>query len=247
MDSPALPLLIVVVLAIAAVVLYRLEAQGGDPSIDRTSRERIRRRVSELDRSPVAVRPAPRHTATAGLPEPHRRLWRDSSAVLVFIGSAFVFVLLVNAVQAPAGGVLGITAAPSQGLAAITAVPALPSTAEARHESANPAASKVVDSTPAMSSVSPTTVPTPTPSPSAAPTAARSSTAGGTSDRMAVLRPCSGTPDCYVYVVRRGDNLISIANWFGITYDEVLARNPQVTDPSRVHAGDRITLPRPRR
>jgi LysM repeat protein len=47
--------------------------------------------------------------------------------------------------------------------------------------------------------------------------------------------------------VRAGDNLRSIANWFGVPYDTVLSMNPQVHDAATIHAGDKLRLPAPTR
>jgi spore germination protein YaaH len=67
------------------------------------------------------------------------------------------------------------------------------------------------------------------------------------SDRYALLEPCPDRPDCYIYVVRSGDNLQSIASYFGVPYARVLELNPSISDPALITKGDRIILPPPTR
>jgi len=93
--------------------------------------------------------------------------------------------------------------------------------------------------TPAPSATPP---PTPTPAP---PTAAP--TPASTSDRYLLLVACPGTAECWIYTVRSGDNLVSIANYFGVSYDRVLDMNPSIGDPTTIRAGDQIRMPPPTR
>jgi hypothetical protein len=97
----------------------------------------------------------------------------------------------------------------------------------------------------AAPTATPTAVPTPTPTPAATPTPTGSPTPQPSSDRYAVLTKCPSAPDCWIYVIRSGDNLVSIAHWFGVDYDRVRAMNPRLRVP--IHAGDQLRIPTPTR
>jgi len=100
-------------------------------------------------------------------------------------------------------------------------------------------------------SPSPTTEPVPSPTSSASATPAPTvpptprPTPAPTSDRFAVLVRCPGVSDCWIYTIRSGDNLHSIANWFGVSYSRMLAMNPNLATPIR--AGEKLRIPTPTR
>ena len=89
--------------------------------------------------------------------------------------------------------------------------------------------------------------PTPTPAPTVTPTAAPTPppTARPRSDRFAVLTACPSTPNCWIYVIRAGDNLQSIAHWFGVPYSRIIAMNPGLRLP--IQPGERLRIPTPTR
>jgi len=91
----------------------------------------------------------------------------------------------------------------------------------------------------ASASASPAPTPGQTPRPTPRPTAMP------TSNRFALLTRCPSTPDCWIYTIRAGDNLHSIANWFGVSYSRMLAMNPDLRTP--IHAGDKLRMPTPTR
>lgn len=88
----------------------------------------------------------------------------------------------------------------------------------------------------------PTVAPTPTPAPTPEPTARPQPT----SDRYALLRPCPDARRCWIYTVRRGDNLFSIANYFGVSLESIHDRNPWARTRS-LRAGQELRLPPPTR
>ena len=118
------------------------------------------------------------------------------------------------------------------------------------------APSVVAESSEPSASIEPSPSPEPTPSPTPVATPAptsrptprpRTPTPAPTSDRFAVLTKCPATSDCWIYVVRAGDNLESITHWFGVSYNRTLAMNPWLKDPTTIHAGDQLRIPTPTR
>ncbi|HEX5824225.1 MAG TPA: LysM domain-containing protein [Candidatus Limnocylindrales bacterium] len=95
------------------------------------------------------------------------------------------------------------------------------------------------------SSPVPTPAPTPAPTPGPTPAPTLRQTPAPSSNRYLLLTPCPSTPSCWIYTVRRGDNLQSIANYFGVALDRIRAMNPGLSTPIR--PGDRLRLPPPTR
>ena len=184
-----------------------------------------------------------------GLPAPvervsaARRVTPATAAALALFGLAFVisvgFVVatggltLTAAVPAatPGGAVLGEVETPP------TALPTPEPTA------ALTPAPTATDSPSPSPSASPTAASTPTPIATAAPTT--KATPRPTSNRFALLKRCPGTPDCYIYIVRSGDNLFSIAKYFGVPLKTVEAMNPWTK--SGLVAGKELRIPTPTR
>jgi hypothetical protein len=177
----------------------------------------------------------------AGVPPPPRVREPISPAV---IGSALV---LISAIAA-SFGFLAIRG--GFDLAVATASP--PQIAVVATPTVVPSVVIEPSPTPLMTpSLTPATTPSPTPiatpssTPPLTPAPTPRPTPAPTSDRYALLTRCASTPDCWIYTIRSGDNLRSIANYFGVSYDRVLAMNPNLRRP--IHAGDKLRIPTPTR
>lgn len=161
------------------------------------------------------------------------------------LGSLVVLVMAVTASVAfvlARGGSLSIapTGSPDASVAVLSPSPA--SVAPA-----SPTAVAEVTPTPVPTpspTPSPTATPSPSPSPSPSPT--RTPRPAPTSDRYQLLRACPNTPRCYIYTVRRGDNVYSIARYFGVSQDSIYARNPWLRNTG-LRAGQELRLPPPTR
>jgi hypothetical protein len=109
-------------------------------------------------------------------------------------------------------------------------------------------------------SPSPVVTPSPTPSPTSSPTASSTArptvkptakptpkpTAKPTSTRYKLLKPCPDKAGCWIYTVHSGDNLFSIAKYFGHSLKTIYAWNPQYP-ATRLRVGAQIRMPAPTR
>ena len=175
-------------------------------------------------------------------PTPVVREGRTMSPAM--LGSLVVLVMALTASVAfvlARGGVMSIgpSASPSGSAPVAVVSPSnLP---------ASPTAVGQVTPTPAPTPApTPTTTPTSSPTPSPTPAPTRTPRPSPTSDRYQLLRACPNTPRCYVYTVRRGDNVFSIARYFGVSQDSIYSRNPWLRD-SGLRAGQQLRLPPPTR
>ena len=179
------------------------------------------------------------------------------AAVLILVLSAaisFGFVLRRGGIDLPAVG-----SVPSATALAVVPDATASSPAEASPGSPAPTpvstpSSTVVPTPSPTPTLAPTPTPTPqptvrpTPRPTVAPTPKPTAKVGSipSASRLALLTPCPGQAGCYLYTVRNGDALWSIANWFGVPLATVQAWNPYVAT-SGIHAGNTLKIPTPTR
>jgi hypothetical protein len=162
------------------------------------------------------------------------------AGALIVLAASFAlsvaFVLANGGLNLPAaqrpsssGGVAGV--APPATATGSTEASAAPTETAAAAVSPAPSSTETSDTpTPAATTAAPTTRATPRPS----------------SNRYDLLAACPSRPDCWVYVVRQGDNLSSIARYFGVPLKVVEARNPW-TATTQLVAGQKLLLPTPTR
>ncbi len=176
------------------------------------------------------------------------------AALLILIlsaGISFGFVVQRGGIAMPVvgadGSPLAIVATPTPQ----ATEPSAPTDAPASiaSTSAEPSAAGTASPTPVPTlTPTPTLAPTPSPSPTVdpTPTPTPKASAKPKSDRYKVLEACPDRSGCWIYTVRSGDNLYSIANYFGHPLSTIYAWNPQYPD-KRLRAGDEIRMPPPTR
>jgi hypothetical protein len=182
---------------------------------------------------------------------PGKTLSRAALAALILLavsaGASFAFVVARGGLLLP--GPVG-----SQVAAAATATPALDPTAaplvtapgSPRPTPSPPRSSSPTPSPTRRPTMAPTAAPTPAPTQRPTPRPTPRPTARPTSDRYVLLRPCRDSAGCWIYTVRSGDNLYSIANYFGHSLETVYRLNAWARS-TPLRAGQQLVVPPPRR
>jgi LysM repeat protein len=102
--------------------------------------------------------------------------------------------------------------------------------------------------TPTSAPRTPTPAPTPSPTPGATPSPAPRASPAATpaSNRYKLLKACANRKACWIYTIRAGDNLFSIAKYFGVPLSTIYAWNPRYP-AAPLRAGDPVRMPPPTR
>ena len=185
---------------------------------------------------------------SVGADEPTERVHAVRSVTPAIAGSLALFAaaFLISLTFVVANGGLVLTAAaptPSasdDGLGAIATASPTPGPTPLATPLASPTPLESPIPTPSQAPIS-----TPIPTPTARPTAPPAATPKPTSSRLALLTRCPDAPNCYIYVIRSGDNLSSIANYFGVSLKSVKAMNPWLVNGLKV--GHDLRMPPPTR
>ena len=192
-----------------------------------------------------------RGAAVPGQPAPGRiaAVPRATLAALLILvlsaGISFGFVLQRGGIDLP---VVEGSPTPTTVAALATAAPISTETpTDAPTSDATPAPTSLAAATPAPTA-SPTQAPRPSQTPGIAPTSAPAPTPSATpaSARYKLLKPCPNRTGCWIYTIRAGDNLFSIAKYFGVPLSTIYRWNPQYP-AARLRAGDPLRMPPPTR
>jgi hypothetical protein len=175
-------------------------------------------------------------------PAPVVRAGRTVSPAMLASIVVLVFALTasIGFVLARGDGASISTDGPSTSASAVAV--ASPAVVASAAPSVGPSAAATTPSPTPTASPSPT--PTASPSPTPEPTARRTPRPTPESDRYRLLSAC-GTR-CWMYRVRPGDNLFSIARYFGVPMASIYSRNPWLRSTG-LRAGQQLRLPPPTR
>jgi hypothetical protein len=235
---------------------HRCVAIAGPRVISRQQQELVCLRAAHLDcpryRRGVAS-PEPDHAP--GRPPLPRAVAAALGVLALSAGISLGFIVQrggIDLPSSPRSSAAAALASPSPNSSTAGVSPTAPPTSAAIQSEApsvapSPPPSAVPSPPPtaAPSATPKPTTPAPSPSPSVAPSAPAASGTPSAS-RLALLKPCPGRAGCYLYRIRSGDNLFSIAKWFGVPLAGIYTMNPTLaTTP--ITPGMTIKIPTPTR